>query len=149
MGISSIVRKHAPALTVALFALPLAPTAADTLFSNPTPFDGFANCVFNTACGNVWAAQKFSLASSAVLSSASFTDITQDPNFTYTIKLPTAVNWSLWQANGPNGLPGTVVAQGSNDAIVSSQEIDDFTHGKPYFEQTFNLPSVSLQAGNY
>ena len=148
MTISLIVRKlHAPAVAVALFALPLAPAAAETLFSNPTTFDGIGSCVFNTACGNVWAAQEFSLADNATITAASYTVIGGYTSFT--VKLPTAVNWALLLANGPGGLPGSVVAHGSNDPIGSSQRLTDLATLPPYFQQTFNLPSVSLAAGNY
>jgi hypothetical protein len=142
-----------PAVLVALFAVPV---NAAVIFDNPSPLDGTGDCSFNTACApifgfsNDYAAQAFTLSSSTVLTSASFTG--------YVVNLENldsqlaAVNWMLLKADGADGLPGTVVA-GANSAISPYQLLPVPDPGLPSslnaVKENFSLGSVSLDAGTY
>ena len=130
--------------------LSTAPTNAAVLFDNEPSYNDIGSCVFNTACGITIAAQQFNLGSAATLTSASFFNSTLDSNFLLNVIEPTSVNWMLLAADGAGGLPGTIIAQGANNPIVLSQ-FQGYTvdPNYPYYQETFNLPSISLASGTY
>jgi hypothetical protein len=141
------------AVTTAVAIIGLTTTASDaaTLFDNEPAYSDMGDCLFNSTCGaglNVYGAQEFTLGSTATLTSASFFDQTLDPSFILNVKQPTAVDWVILRADGAGGLPGTMIAQGADNPIVSSQFQGYDTH-YPYYQETYNLPSVLLTAGTY
>jgi hypothetical protein len=60
---------------------------------------------------------------------------------------PTAVNWGIYSVGG-DGLPGSLMAFGSDTAFSSSQFLGDYA-GYSIDQEFFNLPAVALAAGNY
>lgn len=143
-------------ITLALHGPFTRSAAADVLFQNSSDFQNRGDCNFNLTCStaagyhNVFAGQEFNLTNASVLTSGSFVELTLDSNFLGNVKLPTAVNWLVLAANGPNGLPGSVLAQGSDTPIALTQTAGNpATEFYPYYEQSFSLPSVELASGNY
>lgn len=134
--------------------------SADTLYQDPVDPAERGDCLFNTACytqtgyQDVFAAQEFTLSSGSIVTAGSFDNLTLDQtlgvNFMGATKLPTAINWIILQANGTHGLPGTVVARGADDPILSSTYVmlPGF-EGDPLYQETFALPSVTLPQGTY
>jgi hypothetical protein len=134
--------------TVAVTTFAITPGNAAVLFENDPAFNDHGNCKFNAACGPEFAAQQFTLTGASTLTSASFFDLTSDRNFLLNVKEPTSVNWLILAADGSAGLPGTIIASGSNDPISSSQFLG-YNTNFPYYEETFGLPAVALPAGTY
>lgn len=109
----------------AIAALGLASAAsADTVYDNPIVINGNGDCSFSTTCaatfgrGDEFVAQEFTLSSAAVITSASFSEY--DLGTT-----PTDANWGFLVADGAGGLPGTILAAGT-DTITSSASLGTF-----------------------
>jgi hypothetical protein len=119
---------------------------ADTLFSNPyvsSPID----CSFSTTCaadagrGDYFAAQEFTLASAAVITSADF--IESDLG-----TVPTDINWGFAVNDGPGGLPGTILAIGADTLSGASLGTDPNT-GFNISRMSWTLGTVALGPGTY
>ncbi len=120
---------------------------ANTLYNNPldTVAD-LGNCSFNTTCGPAvghgddFAAQFFHLSSAAIITSGSFSDLDFGAG-------PTDVNWGFLMADGLGGLPGTILAAGT-DSISSTTNLG--TDGHYQFNQHFfGLGTIALGPGDY
>jgi hypothetical protein len=128
-------------------ALGLAASAsANTLFSNPF-LTGNADCSFSTTCaadvgrGDYFAAQLFTLSAAAVITSADFVEI--DAGVT-----PTDVNWGFIVADGPGGLPGTILAAGTDTLSAMGAGIDP-TFGLNITVMSWDVGTVALGPGSY
>ncbi|MBI1199745.1 MAG: PEP-CTERM sorting domain-containing protein [Phenylobacterium sp.] len=140
-----IDRLRAGAAALAL-ALPFA-AHAEVIYDNiPTSGPYFGYCTFSTTCaadthsGDDYAAQLFTLADAVTITSAAFAEMDYEV-------YGTSVNWKFYLADGAGGLPGTLVTEGSSD-ILASPTIDT----DPDYNislNLFDLPSVSLAAGDY
>ncbi|MEO9213998.1 MAG: PEPxxWA-CTERM sorting domain-containing protein [Caulobacteraceae bacterium] len=125
--------------------------SAGVVYNNPFDFNAdVGDCSFSTTCaaqigaGDDFAAQKFTLLSDAVITSASFSEL----DFKV---FPTVANWGFIMADGAGGLPGTILAAGSDD-ITSSPSIGSGTiHGAPanVSQNFFDVGTVALSAGTY
>ncbi|MBI1199746.1 MAG: PEP-CTERM sorting domain-containing protein [Phenylobacterium sp.] len=141
-----INRLRAAAAAVAL-ALPLAAHAGVIYDNLPTGPRYGGYCFFNTTCaanhrfvGDNYAAQLFTLADAATIKSAGFVEMDLEV-------YGTSVNWKFYLADGAGGLPGTLVTEGSS-AILASTNID-VDHQYNISLNLFDLPSISLDAGDY
>jgi len=126
----------------------LASTAqAGVVYSNPLSAAlDFGDCSFNNICastfarGDDFAAQFFHLGSAALLTDASFSDLDHGVG-------PTDVNWGILMADGVGGLPGTILASGT-DSITGNNNLG--TDGYySFMEHVFSLGTVALSAGDY
>jgi hypothetical protein len=120
---------------------------AGVIYSNPVnkPAD-FGDCSFSTTCAatlglpNAYAAQQFAITNSVVVNTASFSEL----DFK---SYPTSVNWEFLSNN--SGLPGTLIASGSN-SITSSLNLGIDANDNYYFSQnSFSVGAVALSAGTY
>lgn len=117
-----------------------------TVFSNPV--SGFyGDCSFSTTCassagrGDDFAGQAFTLSSAQSINAAGFTELDWGGN-------STAANWAIYEADGAGGLPGTLVASGSNAPLT--QTLQGNQYGYNIVQETFGLGSnVSLASGSY
>jgi PEP-CTERM motif len=124
---------------------------AGVLYNNP--FDFAANngdCSFSTTCaaaalrGDDFAAQEFTLTRTEIVTSASFSEL----DFSVS---PTDANWGFIMADGPGGLPGTILATGTN-TISSSPSIGSGTIGGApanVSQNFFSVGTVALAPGTY
>lgn len=122
---------------------------SSVIFSNPY-VSGGGDCAFSNVCaaqegeGNDFAAQEFTVNQAVTITGADFTDLDHGV-------MPTAVIWSLYQANGVGGLPGALVATGTD--ALSSQVIGPWI--SPFFppfeisKQSWSTGPVNLAAGSY
>ena len=142
MKISNVILSAA----VAAFGL-VSAAGAGVVYNNP--FDAavhFGDCSYNVTCaaavsrGDDYAAQQFTLASATVITSASFSDLLIGP-------LPTDVNWAFVAADGSGGLPGTILATGT-DSITSSVLLGS-DPSYSYYQNFFGVGTVALGAGTY
>lgn len=121
---------------------------AGVVYNNPYDFASTVggDCSFGTVCattvgrGNEYAAQQFTLASTQVLTMASFTEL--DSSI-----YPVAAKWGFLLADGAGGLPGTVLATGTN-AITASPSLGS-SFGLNVSQNFFNLGTVTLGPGTY
>jgi hypothetical protein len=122
---------------------------ANTIFSNPyvdTPID----CSFSTTCaadagrGDYFAAQEFTLASAAVITSA---DFIESDFGTSAGNIPTDVNWGFVLADGPGGLPGTILATGTD--TLSGVSLGTSSLGLNISQMSWTLGTVALGPGTY
>jgi hypothetical protein len=140
--------KHNIALAGAAFAaLSMAGAAsADVIYNNPIVINGLGDCSFSTTCaasvgrGDEFAAQRFTLTSAAVVTGASFSEY--DLGTT-----PTDANWGFLVADGAGGLPGTILAAGS-DTITSSVVIGSIG-GLSVSQNFFGVGPIALSPGTY
>jgi hypothetical protein len=129
---------------VALALATAGTAAADTIFDNPYLLGAGGNCSFNTTCaadishGDDFAAQAFVVSGSAVATSASFTEL----DFGTT---PTDVNWGIALADGPGGLPGTILSAGT-DTITGAQSLGTDNVGGNTYDVTKLFFDVGPQA---
>jgi hypothetical protein len=117
---------------------------AAVIYNNPwSNVNG--DCTFSCVGGQL--AQKFTINTASVISSASFTE------FHTGVAQPTNVNWELLNANGLGGLPGTVAFSGSSLITLSTLVGSAFFGGgisRQVFQENFDMaPTVSLASGNY
>ncbi len=126
-------------------ALALAGAAnANTVYSNPYDGSGNGDCSWSTTCaatvgrGDDFAAQEFTLTSAATITSAAFEEV---PGFS--TGGVTDVNWGFIQADGPGGLPGTIIAAGT-DSVTGYG-----TGGNGSIEGFFNTGPIFLGPGTY
>jgi hypothetical protein len=131
----------------AIAALGMAGAAsANTIYDNPYGGVG-GDCSFSTTCaaqsgrGDDFAAQEFTLASDAVVTSASFTE--QDFGI-----IPTDVKWGFALADGPGGLPGTFLSAGE-DSISSSTILGVDSGGYNVTKLFFDVGPQALGPGTY
>ena len=118
---------------------------ASTVYDNP--YSGVnADCSFGTVCaadagrGDDFAAQQFTLASADVITGAAFLEL--DPG-----TVPTDINWAFILADGAGGLPGTILASGTDN--FTSAKIVGSSFGLNETELTFDVGTVALGAGTY
>ena len=120
---------------------------ANTIYNNPLDAAAdFGDCSFNTNCGPAngrgddFAAQLFHLSSAAIITGGSFSDLDIGAG-------PTDVNWGFLMADGPGGLPGTLLSAGT-DSISSITNLG--TDGTYQFNQYFfGLGTIALGPGDY
>lgn len=116
--------------------------SVDTVYSNPYDNSGNVNCSFSTSCatqfnkGDDYAAQQFTLSKANVIVGASFTDLEFGAG-------PSDVNWAFIRADGAGGLPGTILASGT-DNFTSSSAL-----GGGAVQNFFDVGTVALDAGTY
>ena len=131
------------AAATAAFALAGA-AVAGTVYSNPYSGSGAGDCSWSTTCaavvgrGDDFAAQMFTLTSAAVITSAAFEEV---PGFSS--GTVTDVNWGFTLADGTGGLPGTILAAGTD--VVTSYG----TGGNGSIEGFFNVGPIALAPGTY
>ncbi|HLZ83387.1 MAG TPA: PEPxxWA-CTERM sorting domain-containing protein [Caulobacteraceae bacterium] len=136
----------AGAAVVALGMAGAASAGIVTDYNNPIVINGVADCSFSTACaagagrGDEYVAQEFTLASAAVITGASFSEY----DFGTT---PTDANWGFIMNDGAGGLPGTILAAGT-DTITSSVSLGTFG-GENVDQNFFGVGPVALAAGTY
>jgi hypothetical protein len=135
------------------FAAALAATssgaAAGTLFSNPYNPSGGGDCSFSTTCaasagrGDDFAAQEFTLAGGGILTSADFTELDLGTQ-------PTEVTWGIFAADGSGGLPGTLLAAGTDvlTGAADGTELVDLTL-YDLSKMSWDLGTVLLDPGTY
>jgi len=134
------------AFSVAIAALGLAGVAkAGIVYSNP--FSGQnADCSFSTTCaaqagrGDDFAAQEFTLTQARVITGGSFTEVDLGTG-------PTDVNWGFILADGTGGLPGTILASGTD--TISSVNALGSAFGANLNQEVFSLGTVALGPGTY
>lgn len=119
--------------------------SASTVYNNP--YSGVnADCSFGTVCavdagrGDDFAAQQFTLSSADVLTGAAFLEL--DPG-----TVPLDVNWAFLANDGVGGLPGTILAIGTDN--FTSSVVVGSSFGLNETELTWNLGTVALGAGTY
>ena len=118
---------------------------AAVIYNNPwSNVNG--DCSFS-CIGGGQLAQKFTISTASVISSASFTE------FHTGIANPTSVNWAFLNANGAGGLPGTVAFNGSSVITLSTfVGTSGFGGGilRDVYQENFNIaPPVTLASGDY
>jgi hypothetical protein len=135
--------------TVAAAALGLAGAAsAGTIFDNPYVIGNGGDCSWSTTCASVaargddFAAQKFTLGSAAIITDASFTEL--DLGTT-----PTDVSWGIIMADGAGGLPGTILAAGTDTLTSTSSLGTDPNFNLNITQGFFNMGTVALGPGTY
>ncbi|MBL8554380.1 MAG: PEPxxWA-CTERM sorting domain-containing protein [Phenylobacterium sp.] len=131
------------AAAVAL-TLPLAAQAAAVYDNDVQRVDPIGACTFNTTCGDIQVAQKFTLASAATLKSASF--------WTFNDPLENnggQANWAFYQADGDGGQPGTLITSGTSGPVDLTTDSGGWLGNFDLVLNAFDLPSVSLGAGSY
>lgn len=133
------------AAVVASLCTGAVPASAATIIDNPlNGADG--SCVFATTCGaaegasNPFAAQSFTLAGATMLSGASLTTYLKD------IGRPFAINWRILSA-AVEGLPGTIVAQGSSAPLDQAYLGEQF--GLSIVRSGFDVAGTTLAGGSY
>jgi hypothetical protein len=128
------------------YSVAVAVYGGGTIFDNPYVFGSGGDCSFSTTCaatvgrGDDFAAQSFTVTSSMVATSASFTEL--DLGTT-----PTDVNWGFVNNDGPGGLPGTFLSAGED--VVSSVQFlgtDGIYNVDKIF---FNVGPQALDPGTY
>ncbi len=118
---------------------------AAPIFSNPIQLPAFGDCSFSTTCagmfgrGNDFAAQKFTLSNTTVLTAADFIEL----DFGTT---PSDVNWGLIAADGTGGSPGTILAAGTD--TLSALSVGS-SNGYNLSQMSWNLGTVALGPGDY
>src|SRR5215831_7930463 len=135
---------------IAAAAVSLAGAAsANTIFNNPYSDGNGGDCSWSTTCaasvgrGDDFAAQKFTLATAAVITDASFIELDFGP------PTPTDVNWGIIMADGAGGLPGTILAAGT-DVVNSTVFLGvDPNFGANKNQGFFNMGTVALGPGTY
>ena len=123
-----------------------------TAFNNLSDGTGGGHCVYNTTCasmldfGGDFAGQKFVLSQATVLAGGGVTNYTPSASSNQIY----AVNWRIFAADGAGGLPGTLLASGVRSDTTSVTLLQSNVAGGYNLSLTrFNLPSISLAAGNY
>jgi len=121
--------------------------SAQVVYNNPYNFGGGGgDCSFNTNCaaaagrGDEFAAQQFTLTRSVVITSAAFSEIDSGTG-------PTSANWGFVKADGPGGLPGTILASGSDS--FSSVNFLGTDFGGTVNQEVFGIGTVALGPGTY
>jgi len=120
---------------------------ANTIYDNPFDFAAaFGDCSFSTTCaavvgrGDDFAAQKFTIGSAAVISGGAFSELDLGT-------APTDVTWGIIMADGSGGLPGTILAAGTDTINASTVLGGD---GFYTFRQLFwDMGSVAIGPGSY
>ena len=141
-------------LTIALIATAAAvgfagAAGAGTVYDNPyNAAADYGDCSFSTTCaaeagrGDDYAAQMFTLTTAKVITMASFTELDLGTQ-------PTDVNWGFLQNDGAGGLPGTILAAGT-DSVSSVTSLG--TDNSGFYDVNkvfFNLGTVALGPGTY
>ncbi len=117
---------------------------AGTVYSNPYDGSNNGDCSWSTTCaaavgrGDDFAAQEFTLTSATVITGAAFEEV---PGFS--TGAVTDVNWGFVLADGPGGLPGTILSSGTD--VVSGYG----TGGNGSIEGFFNVGPQALGPGTY
>lgn len=112
-------------------------------------YDNIANQPASSSCAwqcsstsSIFAAQKFTTASTITLESAAFTSIYYDQS----PSTSTGVNWQLLMADGSGGLPGTQLAAGSSSMASITDLGGTSIH---VWLQSFTMSGVTLDPGTY
>jgi len=120
---------------------------AGTVYNNIGPASYFADCSFSTTCasnharGNEFAAQAFTLATSATITSGAFTEL--DIGTT-----PTDVNYSFYADVG--GLPsGLAIISGVSSLTATPLGVINTAGTYNHTLESFDTASVALGPGNY
>ena len=120
---------------------------AGVVFSNPLMTSGVYDCSFSTTCastfsvGDDFAAQEFTLKDSlTVITAADFTELDYGTT-------PTDVNWAIIKANGPGGLPGTIMASGTD--VLSAASVGSLGGRLNLSLLSWSTGTVALARGAY
>ena len=115
---------------------------AAVLYQNGPDLSGTQNgeCQFDSACGNWFAAQEFTLAGPATITSVGYNSIVFGAT-------GTAADYQFLKANGAGGLPGSLIASG----LASPLTVMAGPTGTNYSTQSysFNVAPLALTAGTY
>jgi hypothetical protein len=137
-----MVQKFVAATATAfVFSLTSAPVQATTVFDSGVDVTR-GSCLFNTACGNQYAAQLFTLANDSVINAASYV------LFNWDGVGPTTANWMFLAADGVAGSPGTLLASG-HSSISPTLTYVGANHGDLAYRQFFNFGDIALSSGSY
>ena len=136
------------ALVIAVTASGSRDAGATVLYNNPSDNTGNGDCSFSTTCaadagrGNDFAAQRFTLSSSANVTTVDYNIIQDDAGHT-----PTSTNWAFYLADGSGGSPGTLVTSGVAGTTTGN---GNFTCG-PFtcYDYLVDVGNVSLGANTY
>ncbi len=146
MKLSTILSSAAAAAALSLAGA----ASAHTIYDNPYVLGNNGDCSWSTTCASIafrgddFAAQEFTLTKAVVITGATFTEL--DLGTT-----PTDMNWGFIAADGLGGLPGTILAAGTD--IVGSTTVlgTDNLFGTTYniTKGSFNVGTVALGPGTY
>ncbi|HEY7901119.1 MAG TPA: PEPxxWA-CTERM sorting domain-containing protein [Caulobacteraceae bacterium] len=131
--------------TIAALSVAGAASASTTLYSNPILLPANGDCSFSTTCaadfgrGDDFAAQEFTVSNASVIVSADFIELDHGTT-------PTAVTWAFIAADGAGGLPGTILATGT-DALTATA--DGTSNGYNLSRMSFVVGTVALAPGTY
>lgn len=128
-------------LILGIYAASSAANAA-VIYQNPPDLSSAQDgeCQYDSACGTWYAAQKFTLAGPATITSVGYNSIVFGAS-------GTAADYQFLSANGPGGLPGTVIASG----LASPLAVTAGPTGTKFSTQdySFNVTPLTLAAGTY
>ncbi len=134
------MRTSSLALMAVLFA---SPVSAAILYSNAPDLgpSQVGNCVYNTTCGSIYAAQKFNLSTSSNLTGIGINTIIPNGG------PATGANWLITDAGGMGGLPGAILGSGAgSNFTVSAGPVGALFSTTDY---VFDISSLLLPAGDY
>lgn len=121
--------------------------SAGTIYTNEYSGDP-GNCLFNsqraaTYTGtDTFAAQRFTLSSTATALSGSFVSLNFDGG-------GTSVNWKFYDDDGAGGLPGTLLGSGNSLFAAESGDLGGGNNHEIAIRTSFDFPSITLAAGSY
>jgi len=125
--------------------------SAQVVYNNPYNFGGTGgDCSFNTNCagvfgrGDEFAAQAFTLTQATVITGAAWTELDGGTGPTTS---PSSANWGFIKADGAGGLPGTILAAGSDN--ITSVNFLGSDYGLNVNQEVFGIGSLYLLPGTY
>jgi PEP-CTERM motif len=140
---SNRLSSGAALLIAAVFATTTA--SATVLFDNPPDLSSTqdGSCLYDTTCEPHWyAAEAFSLTGAATVTSVDFNSIVLGNGAT-----GSAANYQFLLADGPGGLPRTLVASGLGEPITATNGPTGTSF--PTIEYSFGVTSFNLLPGTY
>jgi len=133
-------------LLVALTYVLPATSRAAVIYTNPPDLSGTQDgqCPYNTVCGagKGYAAQEFTLAGPATITSVGFNSIVLGSGQT-----GTAANYRFLDANGAGGLPGTLIASGAGAPLTATSGPVGVRFATT--DYSFDITPLTLVAGDY
>lgn len=128
-----------------MLALPATLRAA-VIFNNPPDLSSTQNgqCPYNTLCGagKGFGAQEFTLTGPATITSVGFNSIVLGSG-----AFGTAANFQFLDANGPGGLPGTLITSGSGAPLTETAGPVGVNFATTNY--SFDITPLTLAAGSY
>ncbi|MGH7108688.1 MAG: PEP-CTERM sorting domain-containing protein [Acetobacteraceae bacterium] len=122
-----------------------ATSQAAVIFNNPAALGSTQNgqCQYNTICGSDvnYAGQEFPLAGTATITSVGFNSILLGSGIA-----GTAANYQFLDANGPDGLPGTLITSGTAPLTATAGPAGA---NFPTTTNSFDVTPVTLTTGSY